>query len=775
MKKSYFLITLLILASCIGTVQATTWTNAGGCWTATDGAYSIMKWNATGNFSYTFGSSTTVEYLVIGSGGSGGNWAGGGGGAGAVVNGTGKVLSGTVQGYVGNWTNGSGGSNPGLKGQTSFIADISAEGGGYGGAGAAGGNGGSGGGGSALTGGPYTGTAAGTANNAAYGHQGGAGFTGATAGGGAGGKGQDGAGAIANVGGNGGDGVTINITGENLPYGAGGAGGGNTNGGVGGSSGIGGHGSNGGVGGLTGGQNGTGSGGGGQYANGISGIGGSGVVIIRFLSAPVAAFTPTGTTTGIDLVSVTYTDTSTGTISDYNWSYQGISGGNNTLTVFSTAQNVTASFNVGNFSIKHGINGTAGSNISTQIAWVNVSTYSQIIANFTANTTTPIYPPGAVAFTDLSTPAGLGDTQWLWDFGDSSTSTTQNATHVYTTSGLKTVSLTTSQISNVTNTNTMTKVNYINVTYDPTYVGVDFTCAPLNGLPGLYVTCTDNSIFGNSTTTGRIYNWSFGDGNYASSSPTASHVYPYLGEYTVGLTVNNTANLSLGSGKLIKTNYIVISSNQNTQNTWWTPHTVQLTVMDVYGARLYDVICNATYNQSSMPTQWINEMYGIQSGPQGDMINKTLVLGGTTGGDGTLTFTMLGSLKYDIYLTAPQYGLNNYYIAAFPSDSMLNVYVQTNAQKPPTQTNNTYAQIGNQTKVYFVEPNISYGSMCIDYMDSSGLTSTITETWAFVYPNQTTIQTKTFVPGTTLSTNCYTLPNIRGIQTVWNFNATRVI
>ena len=42
------------------------------------------------------------------------------------------------------------------------------------------------------------------------------------------------------------------------------------------------------------------------------------------------------------------------------------------------------------------------------------------------------------------------------------------------------------------------------------------------------------------------------------------------------------------------------------QNTWWTPHTVQVTVMDLYGARLYNVAVSATYNQSSMPTAWSN-------------------------------------------------------------------------------------------------------------------------------------------------------------------------
>jgi PKD repeat protein len=43
-----------------------------------------------------------------------------------------------------------------------------------------------------------------------------------------------------------------------------------------------------------------------------------------------------------------------------------------------------------------------------------------------------------VTFTDLSS----GATSWLWDFGDGSTSTDQNPTHVYTSDGLYTVTLT---------------------------------------------------------------------------------------------------------------------------------------------------------------------------------------------------------------------------------------------------------------------------------------------------------------------------------------------
>nr|WP_319374734.1 DUF3344 domain-containing protein [uncultured Methanobacterium sp.] len=75
-------------------------------------------------------------------------------------------------------------------------------------------------------------------------------------------------------------------------------------------------------------------------------------------------------------------------------------------------------------------------------------------ANFAANTTT-IIRNNTVQFTDSSTGS---PTSWAWDFGDGGTSTLQNPTHTYTTSGNYTVSLT---ATNEGGSDTETKTNYI--------------------------------------------------------------------------------------------------------------------------------------------------------------------------------------------------------------------------------------------------------------------------------------------------------------------------
>ncbi|QHJ05887.1 GEVED domain-containing protein [Hymenobacter busanensis] len=77
------------------------------------------------------------------------------------------------------------------------------------------------------------------------------------------------------------------------------------------------------------------------------------------------------------------------------------------------------------------------------------------IANFTSNYSSTC--ASTVQFTDQSQNA---PTSWLWNFGDNTTSTQQNPTHAYTTSGVYTVTLT---ASNAFGQNISTKANYIAV------------------------------------------------------------------------------------------------------------------------------------------------------------------------------------------------------------------------------------------------------------------------------------------------------------------------
>jgi hypothetical protein len=260
-------------------------------------------------FSFTT-ASLALEYLVIAGGGAGGIQVGAGGGAGGyrtnvvgAVSGRGSaaeasmtVLNGTYAvtvgaGGVGGLQYGYGGTHAGAIGNSSVFNGITSlyGGGGSGYSGQTGTNGGSGGG---ADGGSTSNFGAGTT---AQGYAGGTGTSSAWAGGGGGGAGGVGGNAGANLGGVGGAGQTNSINGT-ATLRAGGGGGGQTSGtgGAGGSGGGGTGGSNN-VAPLSGTAN-TGGGGGGTRDSTPNGSGGSGVVIIRYLTADASGTTITGGT-----------------------------------------------------------------------------------------------------------------------------------------------------------------------------------------------------------------------------------------------------------------------------------------------------------------------------------------------------------------------------------------------------------------------------------------------------------------------------------------------
>ncbi len=99
--------------------------------------------------------------------------------------------------------------------------------------------------------------------------------------------------------------------------------------------------------------------------------------------------------------------------------------------------------------------------IATGNAWWAVGVGTQIscavppVADFSASNTSPC--DGTVKFTDQSDNA---PTSWLWDFGDSKTSTLQNPSHTYTSSGTYTVIL---KATNANGNNSKTKTAYITI------------------------------------------------------------------------------------------------------------------------------------------------------------------------------------------------------------------------------------------------------------------------------------------------------------------------
>jgi Zn-dependent metalloprotease len=89
------------------------------------------------------------------------------------------------------------------------------------------------------------------------------------------------------------------------------------------------------------------------------------------------------------------------------------------------------------------------------LSWTCTSSVSPPIAQYTADVTSSC--TGIIQFTDQSTNT---PTSWLWNFGDSQTSTAQNPSHTYTASGTYTVTLT---ATNTYGSDQEIKTNYITI------------------------------------------------------------------------------------------------------------------------------------------------------------------------------------------------------------------------------------------------------------------------------------------------------------------------
>lgn len=170
-----------------------------------------------------------------------------------------------------------------------------------------------------------------------------------------------------------------------------------------------------------------------------------------------------------------------------------------------------------------------------------VTVDAQVTANFSSNITSGCAPI-LVQFTDQSTG---NPTTWLWNLGNGAFSSLQNPSTTYFTPGTYTITLT---VSDASGSNTKTVTNYITVVPTPSvsFTASDsgLTCPPIN------VQFTNGSVPGSAGAA--TYLWDFGDGTF-SSAQNPLHSYPGIGNYSVTLSVTNTAGCS---NNITKQNYL---------------------------------------------------------------------------------------------------------------------------------------------------------------------------------------------------------------------------
>ena len=184
-------------------------------------------------------------------------------------------------------------------------------------------------------------------------------------------------------------------------------------------------------------------------------------------TVPVPIFSASPTY-GLAPLSVQFTDESTGSPATWSWNF----GDGNTSTLENPANTYA---NNGTYTVTLTEQNSLGTNITTETGYIIVGG-SALAADFTATPTSGTVPL-TVQFTDTSTGS---PTTWLWDFGDGTTGSAQNPSHIYTSPGTYSVSLI---ASNGAGSNTFSQpaaitVSSVTVTYMPAPTAVDTFAIP---------------------------------------------------------------------------------------------------------------------------------------------------------------------------------------------------------------------------------------------------------------------------------------------------------
>ena len=157
------------------------------------------------------------------------------------------------------------------------------------------------------------------------------------------------------------------------------------------------------------------------------------------------------------------------------------------------------------------------------------------LANFLAQSTSG-NAPLTINFTDTSSSYdGIISRQWDFDNDGTKDSTEQNPTHVYTTSGTFTVSLTIQEADG--DEHTEIKTAFVTVSPEPNQAPVANPNGPHSGAEGSSI-LFDGSLSSDPDDDPLTYLWDFGDGA-TSDDKNPAHTYLQEGNYTVTLVVND--------------------------------------------------------------------------------------------------------------------------------------------------------------------------------------------------------------------------------------------
>ena len=263
---------------------------------------------------------------------------------------------------------------------------------------------------------------------------------------------------------------------------------------------------------------------------------------------PSAAFSANPTSGTAPLV-VQFTDQSTdGASAITNWAWD---FGDESI---STEENPAYEYTEpGTYTVALTVTNANGSDTETKTGLIVVRESVAPTASFLVSESLGTAPL-TVQFTDQSTDGSADITEWHWDFGDGTTSTDPNPSHVYDEAGIFSVTLT---VTSADGADDQYGFNIVSaVTGQGTAPEAAFSTDLTTGEAPLTIQFTDASTPGSSPLA--TWAWDFGDGS-TSNQPNPAHVYSAPGTYTVALTVTTLDGFDTES----KSNLISVAENSS--------------------------------------------------------------------------------------------------------------------------------------------------------------------------------------------------------------------
>lgn len=268
---------------------------------------------------------------------------------------------------------------------------------------------------------------------------------------------------------------------------------------------------------------------GGDDSNGLSEI------TIYGTDIPTVASFTTNVTSGVDPLPVLLTNTSSGAPVSFKYGAKNVTG-NDTWIPIGILPNQEFTFPIGNWSLNLTTTNVVGSNISTQITHVNVSSgiLTPIVA-FTTNVTSGVNPL-VLYLNDTSTQSPtMWNTSWGDDYWTNQTSfPPTNITHLYSTAGTYAINEYATNIYGTANGTPLLITVYGTANANFSLFNTAGT-APFTTY--LYDTST------NTTPGPATYSWMFGDGN-TSTSQNVFFTWNITGTYSVNHSFSNGLSTS---------------------------------------------------------------------------------------------------------------------------------------------------------------------------------------------------------------------------------------